>query len=104
MLISDLSRAQTILLDTHIWVWASGNSGGPARFEAALAPVIEAAALDRRLFISVASVWEIALKAQRGVLLLSSDLRAWVREQRDNRGVRVLPITTSIAIESTQLP
>jgi PIN domain nuclease of toxin-antitoxin system len=104
MPISDLSGSRAVLLDTHIWVWASGNSGGPSRFAASLAPAIEAAAIQRRLFVSVASVWEIALKAQRGTLLLSGDLRAWIREQRSKGGVQVLPITSSIAIESTTLP
>jgi len=104
MPISDLLEARAVLLDTHIWVWASGNSGGPVRFAASLAPITDRLAIQRRLFVSVASVWEIALKAQRGDSLLSSDLMAWVREQTRNRGARLLPISSAIAIESTQLP
>lgn len=104
MLISDLSRSRAVLLDTHIWIWASGNSGGPSRFAAPLVPAIDIAATERRLFISAASVWEIALKAQRGDLLISCDLRAWVAQQKANKGARILPVTSLIAIESTHLP
>src|SRR5260370_904020 len=85
MPICDPSEAQAVLLDTHIWIWASGNSGGPGRFAASLAPIINRLAIQRQLFVSVASVWEIALKAERGDLLLSSDLMTWVREQTRNR-------------------
>lgn len=88
-------------MDTHIWVWASNGSGG---FRKAAARAIESAAAERRLFVSAASIWEIALKARKGVLLLSGDLRAWLRDQRRYPGVRVAPIGGNLALESTSLP
>lgn len=54
--------------------------------------------------MSAASVWEIALKVQKGDLLVSGDLRAWLREQRRYPGVRVLPITGSLTLDATSLP
>jgi PIN domain nuclease of toxin-antitoxin system len=51
-------------------------------FKRAAANAIETAAEKRRLFVSAASVWEIALKQQKGDVLVSGDLRAWLREQR----------------------
>ena len=104
MLTSDLNAPTPLLLDTHIWVWASGGAGGPAQFAPAAVPAIENAARDRRLYVCAASVWEIALKAARGVLLISGDLHAWVRQQRRYPGVRVLPIDTKLCIDSTHLP
>ncbi len=104
MLTSDLGFPNPLLLDTHIWVWASGNAGGSARFAVAAAPAIEEAASGRRLLASAASVWEIALKAQRGELLISGDLRAWIRDQARHPGIRVLPITAFLTIEATTLP
>jgi PIN domain nuclease of toxin-antitoxin system len=90
-----------ILLDTHIWVWASNGS---VQFKRAAVKAIETAAEERRLFVSAASVWEIALKMQKGDLLVSGDLRAWLREQRRYPGVRVLPITGSLTLDATSLP
>ena len=101
MLTSELGGSVPILLDTHIWVWAS-NGSGP--FKKAAAKSIEAAAEERRLFVSAASVWEIALKIQKGDLLVSGDLRAWLRDQRRYPGVRVLPMSGGLAIDSTTLP
>ncbi|MGK2962354.1 MAG: type II toxin-antitoxin system VapC family toxin [Gemmatimonadaceae bacterium] len=101
MLTSDIGGPAPLLLDTHIWVWASNASGG---FRKSAVKPIEAAAAGRRLFVSAASVWEIALKVQKGDLLVSGDLRAWLREQRRYPGVRVAPITGSVALEATLLP
>lgn len=89
------------MLDTHIWVWASKS---PDRFKRAAAKAIERAAAERRLFVSVASVWEIALKIQKGELLVSGDLRTWLRDQRRYPGVRVLSISGSLSIEAASLP
>ncbi len=101
MLTSDLTAPVPLLLDTHIWVWASSGSGG---FKKAAAKAIEVAAAERRLFVSAASVWEIALKVQRGDILVAGDLRAWLRDQKRYPGVRVIPIGGSLALESTALP
>lgn len=104
MLISDLSEVDRLVLDTHVWVWASGEAGGPSRLKAASLPAIERAARSRRLFVSAASVWEIALKAERGQALVSGELHSWVRDQREYPGVRVLSMDTRVTIDCTRLP
>jgi len=104
MLISDLTESDRLVLDTHIWVWASGESGGPGQIPSAALVAIEGAAERRSLFVTAASVWEIALKAQRGRALVSGDLRAWVQDQRQYPGVRVLSIDSRLSIDSTLLP
>ena len=101
MLTSDLGGSIPVLLDTHIWVWASNSAD---RFKRVAAKAIENAATERRLFVSAASVWEIALKTQKGDLLVSGDLRTWLRDQRRYPGVRVLPISGSLSIDATSLP
>ena len=82
-------------MDTHIWVWASNGS---REFKKSAAKAIETAATERRLFVSAASVWEIALKAQKGDLLVSGDISAWLRDQRRYPGVRVAPISGNVAL------
>ena len=101
MLTSELAGPTPLLLDTHIWVWASTGSG---RFKRSALRPIELAAEERRLFVSAASVWEIALKAQKGELLISGDLRTWLREQKRYPGVRVAPVTGNLSIDATLPP
>ena len=101
MLTSEIAGSVPVLLDTHIWVWANAD---PGKFKKSAARAIELAAAERRLFVSAASVWEIALKAQKGELLVSGDLRTWLREQRRYPGVRVLPVNGTLAIDATSLP
>ncbi len=104
MLISDLTGADRLVMDTHIWVWVSGEAGGPGQIGAAALPAIEAAAERRELFVSSASVWEMALKAERGKALVSGDLHEWVRDQERYPGVRVMPVDSRLAIDCTTLP
>lgn len=104
MLISELEPADLLVLDTHVWVWASGEAGGPDQIDSEALSAIEAAARSRRLFVSAASVWEIALKAERGQLLVAGDLRAWVTDQQRYPGVRIRSIDSRLAIDSTKLP
>jgi PIN domain nuclease of toxin-antitoxin system len=104
MLISELADADLLLLDTHVWVWASGEAGGPAQLRAAALPAIERAARSRRLFVSSASMWELALKTARGGALVSGDLRAWVRDQREYPGVRILSLDSRVAVDVALLP
>jgi PIN domain nuclease of toxin-antitoxin system len=53
-----------LLLDTHVFLWWDGDD---ARLNAAA----RAAIADRsnRVFVSVASIWEICIKRQKGKLL-----------------------------------
>ena len=102
MLTSDLAAPARVLIDTHIWVWAA--AGEVTRFSAAVARDIERAAVERRLFVSATSVWEIALKVQAGALELTSELRAWVREQQREPGIRVWPLSPAVLVNSVQLP
>jgi PIN domain nuclease of toxin-antitoxin system len=104
MLISEPGPGDRLVMDTHVWVWASGEAGGPERLGARALQAIELAARARRLFVSAASVWEIALKAERGQAVVSGDLQAWVRDQREYPGVRVLSLNSRVAIDCTRLP
>jgi PIN domain nuclease of toxin-antitoxin system len=104
VLISDLDGPASLVLDTHIWVWASGGRNAASRFKKAAARSIEQAAGERRLIASAASVWEIALKIQKDELLISGDLRSWVRDQVQYPGIRIIPMNSSLAIDATSLP
>ena len=90
-----------ILLDTHSWVWLV--FADPLLKPAARAS-IEDAASAATLFVSPISMWEIALKHSRGKLELERPIRDWLSQASSLPGLRIAPITPSIAAECASLP
>lgn len=97
-----LAPRAPLVIDTHVWVWFA--MGDASKLRKSIPDALEQAAREQRLFASVASVWEIALKAERGELLVGADLHAWVAEQQMPPGVRLLSIVAAVAIDATALP
>jgi PIN domain nuclease of toxin-antitoxin system len=64
-----------VLLDTHIFLWALAESGRPRQSDRDLL-------LDEgtALFLSFASVWEMAIKTSLGKLTLPRPLDEFVAE------------------------
>jgi PIN domain nuclease of toxin-antitoxin system len=88
-----------LLLDTHTFLWlVEGNSNLSATATAALA--------DPRndLFLSVASVWELAIKTGNGKLSLSEPLDEFVKKWTTTYQVEELPILTAHALGVISLP
>ena len=56
------------------------------------------------LFVSAISAFEIAIKYQNGKLELPLPTMDWFTEALDFHGIREIPVTSSIAISSVQLP
>lgn len=79
-----------LLLDTQIFIWAATE---PRR----LSPSIRQALQNRgnNLFISVASLWEMQIKAQTGKLPLPLPAREFVTVHCLTIGVQPLPIIES---------
>jgi len=53
--------------------------------------------------VSLASVWEIAIKVQIGKLRLDLPVEDWVRRSLGNPQVRLQPITPTLAVYSTTI-
>ena len=87
-----------ILLDTHIWYWWAG---GFSKLTAHHRQLIEDA---DELGVSVISCWEIAKKCQIGKLDLDRPVDEWLPMAVALPKVRLLPLTTEIAIEACHLP
>ena len=87
-----------LLLDTHVLIWFVG---GDARLSTAARAAIERA--DERL-LSVASVWEIAIKTSLGKLTLDRDLDEWVEEACGRAAVDMLAIEARHALATAVLP
>jgi PIN domain nuclease of toxin-antitoxin system len=84
-----------ILVDTHIFIWCDREPG-------AVAPVLLAALRDpsNDVFVSVASVWEIAIKRATGKLQFATPIAQTV----ESVGFELLPITASHAEHAGGLP
>lgn len=88
----------TYLLDTAPFLWAAT---GPGKLSAAVRKLIEGR--NHRLFVSVASLWEVVLKAQKGLLHIE-DPRSWLESGIRSIEAEVLPITAAHAYAVGQLP
>ncbi|MGA3238389.1 MAG: type II toxin-antitoxin system VapC family toxin [Bryobacteraceae bacterium] len=91
-----------LLLDTHFWIWL--QNGEPGVFTAPIRRAIDASAAGGRLYLSIISVWEVALLESKGRIELSLPCGLWVQQALAIPGLAVAPLTPEIAIESCNLP
>jgi PIN domain nuclease of toxin-antitoxin system len=88
-----------LLLDTHAFLWfAAGDPRLPTRARRR----IEDTANDR--FLSVASVWEMAIKLSLGKLTLAISLDTLIEEGAVNNGFSLLDVRREHALAVTHLP
>jgi PIN domain nuclease of toxin-antitoxin system len=88
----------TLLLDTHAFLWfASGDRRLSRRARAAME------ADDAELYVSTASIWEMAIKSSLGRLTLPKPVETYMAE-KIAEGYRVMPITWPQAAAVEQLP
>jgi PIN domain nuclease of toxin-antitoxin system len=90
-----------LLLDTHVWV-RYGFKTPPLRRPAIEA--IDAGLETGTIWVSVISVWEIALLVRQDKLALHMSVERWIDEALAVKGLQLLPFTPQIAIESVNLP
>lgn len=95
-------RDTTLLLDTHVWLWALEQAGGALSRDALR--LIERAAEDRRLLVSDFSFWEVGMLVSKGRLKLSTDVGTWLDRASRAPGITCLPVTREVLIHSTRLP
>jgi PIN domain nuclease of toxin-antitoxin system len=97
-----MPRAETVLLDTHAWVWF--RLGEAAAFHRASIDAIHAAAARSALRVSVISVWEVAMLAAKRRLQLGLPVTEWVQGALAAPGLMLAELTPEIAIEACSLP
>jgi PIN domain nuclease of toxin-antitoxin system len=96
-----MSSPNALLLDTHVWV--RYINGAPALKPAAIQS-IERARRAGTAYVSVISIWEIALLVRKGRMDLPVGVERWVHRALELPGVQLVSFTPQIAIESVQLP
>src|SRR5262245_66510187 len=88
----------TLLMDTHTFIWWDSD---PTKLSApALAALRDPA---NEVWLSVASVWEMVIKAQLGKLTLRLPLVDILSQQQAN-GLRILSVTLAHALGVEGLP
>jgi PIN domain nuclease of toxin-antitoxin system len=91
-----------LLLDTHVWLWYA--EGVADRLRPASVRKLEEARRGDGLVVSAISVWEIGMHAARGRIQLAVPLRDWVERALASPGIRLAPLDSAVAAESTLLP
>lgn len=87
-----------LLLDTHAFLWfVAGDRRLSRRARAAME------APEAELYVSAASVWEMAIKVSRNRLTLPAPVDAYMTD-KIAEGYRVVPITWTHAAAVEQLP
>ena len=88
-----------LFADTHVLLWWIEND---RRISSRAATLI--ADPDCAVFVSIATVWEIAVKAALGQLEMPVDLGAFLRNELARNGFENLPITFEHAVAVGDLP
>lgn len=90
-----------LLLDTHIWFRYQVN---PKVLRVSTVHALDKAAAENRVYVSVISVWELAMLERNGRLELSGGADRWTQEALSKPGISLLPLSREITIESVSLP
>ena len=84
------SDPDLLLLDTHVWLWLVAGS---ADLSTETRHMIERAAAAGTLRIAAISLWEIALLASRGRIVLGKPIGLWLDEALADPGPAIDPLT-----------
>lgn len=87
-----------LLLDTCAFLWLVSS---PDNMTREARKQIKA---SDKLFISLASIWEIAVKVQVNKLQLDLPVEDWVRRSLLYPNLELLPLSPALVVFSTQLP
>lgn len=93
---------QLLLLDTHIWIWAWERRENV--MSSGVLDMLKHGSEQNLLLVSAISMWEIAMLAEKGRVILTAEPLAWIEVALTKPGVRMVELTPRIAVGSTRLP
>jgi PIN domain nuclease of toxin-antitoxin system len=91
-----------LVLDTHIWIWLI--TGDLEKLSEKCVEAVELASSKGNLGVSAISVWEVGMLESKGRIHFQQVCIDWVRDALSAPGLRLLPLTPEIAVESSRLP
>jgi PIN domain nuclease of toxin-antitoxin system len=86
------------LLDTHAFIWFDAE---PHKLSNRAVQIM---CSTEPLYLSVVSIWEMAIKSQTGKLTLRSDIDRIVSEQVEKNGLKILDVTLPHSLSMLSLP
>lgn len=89
-----------IVLDTHVLIWWLLDA---KKLSKRALESIEKAEKEKQLFISTITVWELAMLVKKGRLQLSGETRDLVEQIAKIPSLKILDISSQIALESVLL-
>ncbi len=93
--------SESLLLDTHVWVWYIEAAAD--RLSRAVLARLRSHGQAGRLYVSPLSGWEVGMLVVKRRLALSLDVRAWVTRALEAPGVRTADLTPHIAVDAALL-
>ena len=97
-----MTRPESLLLDTHVWIWTL--EGSTDRLRPQVVERIEGAARDGALYVHPLSIWEIGTLVRRDRLTLSGPVERWVEEALEVPGLSLVPLSGAAALSAAKLP
>jgi PIN domain nuclease of toxin-antitoxin system len=88
-----------LLFDTHAFIWWDGEQ---SKLSGAVLDVCQSS--TNSLHLSLASVWELQIKMQLGKLALRLPLADVLRDQQQQNGLVLEPVTLEDILALSQLP
>ncbi|MBV9299068.1 MAG: type II toxin-antitoxin system VapC family toxin [Verrucomicrobia bacterium] len=88
-----------LLLDTHAFIWWDGDQ---SKLSAAALGACQS--LANSLHLSLASVWELQIKMQLGKLTLRLPLADVLRDQQQQNGLALEPVTLEDILALSAVP
>lgn len=94
-------KQHKLLLDTHVWIWLmTGNKELAVSFRNAVARCQS----HDGILLSAISLWEIGMLVEKKRITIDMDCLDWIEQSLSYPGVRLIPISPRIAVQSTRLP
>jgi PIN domain nuclease of toxin-antitoxin system len=90
-----------ILLDTHVLVWLANKS---EQLTTTSLDLIASEKLNKSIYVSSITIWEIAMLVNAKRLVLSVDLNHWVSQIEKAPYIKFVPVGNRIAIDANNLP
>lgn len=87
-----------LLIDTHTFLWFVGDD---PQLSASATVLLES---EHTIFLSIGSVWEIAIKVSLGKLVLPQPFERFIREQLALNAINVLPVRVADCARLIDLP
>src|ERR1700722_13110491 len=94
-------NSKYLLLDTHVWIWLI--NADDRLNQKKYIKTIEQYSAQGAVRVSAISVWELGTLVAKGRLILTKNIRQWVQESLNSKGILLEPLSIDILLQSTSM-